>query len=106
MRCWSGVAGTNPRICWHAAGARCSARAMRNCVGRASLDVKPDRGFSGCHFKSERVMPGCLGLDAMWQMVGFYLGWIGGEGRGRALGGSELAVGVVKLSNGREVGYK
>src|SRR5258705_2576659 len=53
---------------------------------RAELDVKPDLWFFGCHFKNDPVMPGCLGLDAMWQMVGFYLGWIGGEGRGRALG--------------------
>ena len=53
---------------------------------RAELDVKPDLWFFGCHFKNDPVMPGCLGLDALWQMVGFYLGWIGGEGRGRALG--------------------
>ncbi len=53
---------------------------------RAELDVKPDLWFFGCHFKNDPVMPGCLGLDAMWQMVGFYLGWVGGEGRGRALG--------------------
>ena len=44
---------------------------------RAELDVKPDLWFFGCHFKNDPVMPGCLGLDAMWQMVGFYLGWIG-----------------------------
>ena len=50
---------------------------------RAELDVKPDLWFFGCHFKNDPVMPGCLGLDALWQMVGFYLGWIGGEGRGR-----------------------
>ena len=49
---------------------------------RAELDVKPDLWFFGCHFKNDPVMPGCLGLDAMWQMVGFYLGWVGGEGRG------------------------
>ena len=52
-------------------------------VVRAELDVKPDLWFFGCHFKNDPVMPGCLGLDALWQMVGFYLGWIGGEGRGR-----------------------
>ena len=57
---------------------------------RAELDVKPDLWFFGCHFKGDPVMPGCLGLDALWQMVGFYLGWVGGEGRGRALGLGEL----------------
>ena len=57
---------------------------------RAELDVKPDLWFFGCHFKNDPVMPGCLGLDALWQMVGFYLGWSGGEGRGRALGLGEL----------------
>jgi len=46
---------------------------------RAELEVNPDLWFFGCHFKNDPVMPGCLGLDAMWQMVGFYLGWIGGE---------------------------
>jgi 3-hydroxyacyl-[acyl-carrier protein] dehydratase / trans-2-decenoyl-[acyl-carrier protein] isomerase len=54
-------------------------------VVRAELDVKPDLWFFGCHFKNDPVMPGCLGLDAFWQMVGFYLGWIGGEGRGQVL---------------------
>src|ERR1700692_3550302 len=48
---------------------------------RAELDVKPDLWFFGCHFKGDPVMPGCLGLDALWQMVGFYLGWRGGVGR-------------------------
>ena len=52
-------------------------------VVRAELDVKPDLWFFGCHFKNDPVMPGCLGLDALWQMIGFYLGWTGGEGRGR-----------------------
>ena len=50
----------------------------------AELDVKPDLWFFGCHFEGDPVMPGCLGLDAMWQLVGFYLGWKGGPGRGRA----------------------
>lgn len=57
---------------------------------RAELEVKPDLWFFGCHFKGDPVMPGCLGLDALWQMVGFFLGWSGGPGRGRALGLSEL----------------
>jgi 3-hydroxyacyl-[acyl-carrier protein] dehydratase/trans-2-decenoyl-[acyl-carrier protein] isomerase len=52
----------------------------------AELDVTPDLWFFDCHFNGDPVMPGCLGLDAMWQLVGFYLGWRGGPGRGRALG--------------------
>ncbi|GAB4351240.1 MAG: 3-hydroxyacyl-[acyl-carrier-protein] dehydratase FabA [Immundisolibacter sp.] len=57
---------------------------------RAELDVRPDLWFFGCHFDGDPVMPGCLGLDAMWQLVGFYLGWIGGPGHGRALGAEEV----------------
>ena len=57
---------------------------------RAELDVKPDLWFFLCHFKGDPVMPGCLGLDALWQMVGFFLGWLGAPGRGRALGLGEL----------------
>lgn len=57
---------------------------------RAELAVKPDLWFFGCHFKGDPVMPGCLGLDALWQMLGFFLGWSGGKGRGRALGLGEL----------------
>ncbi len=52
----------------------------------AELNINPDLWFFNCHFKDDPVMPGCLGLDAMWQLVGFYLGWIGEPGRGRALG--------------------
>lgn len=52
----------------------------------AELDITPDLWFFGCHFPGDPVMPGCLGLDAMWQLVGFYLGWMGYPGRGRALG--------------------
>ena len=52
----------------------------------AELDVNPDLWFFDCHFKGDPVMPGCLGLDAMWQLVGFYLGWTGKPGKGRALG--------------------
>ena len=54
---------------------------------RAELAVKPDLWFFPCHFKGDPVMPGCLGLDALWQMTGFFLGWGGSPGRGRALGG-------------------
>lgn len=57
---------------------------------RAELDVKPDLWFFLCHFKGDPVMPGCLGLDALWQMVGFFLGWVGSSGRGRALGMGEV----------------
>ena len=56
----------------------------------AELDVNPDLWFFECHFKGDPVMPGCLGLDAMWQLVGFWLGWSGGKGRGRALGVGEV----------------
>ena len=55
-------------------------------VLKAELDIKNDLWFFDCHFKEDPVMPGCLGLDAMWQLVGFYLGWLGNPGRGRALG--------------------
>jgi 3-hydroxyacyl-[acyl-carrier protein] dehydratase / trans-2-decenoyl-[acyl-carrier protein] isomerase len=56
----------------------------------AELDVKPDLWFFNCHFPGDPVMPGCLGLDAMWQLVGFWLGWSGSPGRGRALGVGEV----------------
>ena len=59
----------------------------------AELDVRPDLWFFGCHFENDPVMPGCLGLDALWQLVGFFLGWLGVPGRGRALG-----VGGVKFT--------
>ena len=59
----------------------------------AELDIRSDLWFFDCHFKDDPVMPGCLGLDAMWQLVGFYLGWLGNPGRGRALG-----VGAVKFT--------
>ncbi|ARB45247.1 3-hydroxyacyl-[acyl-carrier-protein] dehydratase FabA [Alloalcanivorax xenomutans] len=59
----------------------------------AELDIHPDMWFFQCHFETDPVMPGCLGLDATWQLLGFYLGWLGHPGRGRALG-----VGQVKFS--------
>ncbi len=59
-------------------------------VVRAELDVGPDLWFFACHFKGDPVMPGCLGLDALWQLCGFYLGWLGLPGRGRALGVGEV----------------
>ena len=60
---------------------------------RAELDIDPKLWFFDCHFVNDPVMPGCLGLDAMWQLLGFYLGWLGLEGKGRA-----LSVGNVKFS--------
>ena len=59
----------------------------------AELDIVPGLWFFDCHFDGDPVMPGCLGLDAMWQLIGFFLGWSGAEGRGRALGS-----GIVKFS--------
>ena len=56
----------------------------------AELDIHPDLWFFACHFQGDPVMPGCLGLDAMWQLIGFYLGWMGGPGKGRALGVGEV----------------
>jgi 3-hydroxyacyl-[acyl-carrier protein] dehydratase/trans-2-decenoyl-[acyl-carrier protein] isomerase len=56
----------------------------------AELDIRPDLWFFQCHFETDPVMPGCLGLDAMWQLIGFFLCWSGGPGRGRALGCGEV----------------
>jgi len=56
----------------------------------AELDITPDLWFFDCHFEGDPVMPGCLGLDSMWQLIGFFLGWKGGPGRGRALGAGEV----------------
>jgi 3-hydroxyacyl-[acyl-carrier protein] dehydratase/trans-2-decenoyl-[acyl-carrier protein] isomerase len=72
---------------------------------RAELDVNPELWFFGCHFKGDPVMPGCLGLDALWQMVGFFLGWTGGVGRGRALGLGELKLAGQVLPNVTKVVY-
>lgn len=66
----------------------------------AELDIKNDLWFFDCHFKTDPVMPGCLGLDAMWQLVGFFLGWAGNPGKGRALGAGEVKfVGEVLQNN-------
>ncbi|MFG1350623.1 3-hydroxyacyl-[acyl-carrier-protein] dehydratase FabA [Xanthobacter autotrophicus] len=72
---------------------------------RAELDVNPDLWFFSCHFKGDPVMPGCLGLDAMWQLVGFYLGWLGSTGRGRALGLGELKFSGQVLPGVKKVVY-
>lgn len=71
----------------------------------AELDVKPDLWFFECHFKGDPVMPGCLGLDAMWQLLGFYLGWTGAPGSGRALGLGELKFSGQVLPNIKKVKY-
>jgi 3-hydroxyacyl-[acyl-carrier protein] dehydratase / trans-2-decenoyl-[acyl-carrier protein] isomerase len=72
---------------------------------RAELDVKPDLWFFLCHFKGDPVMPGCLGLDALWQMVGFFLGWTGSPGRGRALGTGEIKFSDQVLPSVKKVVY-
>ena len=117
------------RTFWPAGGANCSARAMRSLplppmlmfdriteisedggangkgVVRAELDVKPDLWFFGCHFKGDPVMPGCLGLDALWQLTGFFLGWLGPPGRGRALGVGEVKFADQVLPTVKKVVY-
>ncbi len=72
----------------------------------AELDINPDLWFFQCHFKSDPVMPGCLGLDAMWQLIGFFLGWIGGEGYGRALGAGEIKFKGQVLPDAKKVEYR
>ncbi|MGB5305062.1 MAG: 3-hydroxyacyl-[acyl-carrier-protein] dehydratase FabA [Gammaproteobacteria bacterium] len=72
----------------------------------AELDIKPELWFFGCHFEGDPVMPGCLGLDAMWQLVGFYLGWVGAPGRGRALGAGEVKFTGQVTPNNQMVTYR
>lgn len=71
----------------------------------AELDIHPDLWFFRCHFPGDPVMPGCLGLDAMWQLVGFFLGWRGNPGRGRALGSGEVKFTGQVLPGARLVRY-
>ena len=71
----------------------------------AELDINPDLWFFGCHFEEDPVMPGCLGLDAMWQIVGFFLGWKGNPGRGRALGSGEVKFFGQVLPTAKKVTY-
>jgi 3-hydroxyacyl-[acyl-carrier protein] dehydratase/trans-2-decenoyl-[acyl-carrier protein] isomerase len=71
----------------------------------AELDVKPELWFFRCHFAGDPVMPGCLGLDALWQMLGFFLGWLGAPGKGRALGVGEVKLTGMVLPGVRKVEY-
>ena len=72
----------------------------------AELDIKPELWFFDCHFKGDPVMPGCLGLDAMWQLVGFYLGWLEKPGKGRALGVGEVKFTGQVLDTIKKVTYQ
>ena len=74
-------------------------------LARAELSVKPDLWFFPCHFKGDPVMPGALGLDALWQLLGFFLGWLGAPGKGRALGLGELKFSGVVLPTMKKVVY-
>ena len=74
-------------------------------VVEAEFDINPDLWFFKCHFQGDPVMPGCLGLDALWQMAGFFLGWMGGQGKGRALGMGEAKFSGMVLPNNKLVTY-
>ena len=73
---------------------------------RAELDIRPDLWFFGCHFIGDPVMPGCLGVDAMWQLTGFFLPWLGETGRGRALGAGEIKFTGQVLPDAKVVSYE
>lgn len=75
-------------------------------VLRAELDIRPDLWFFGCHFDGDPVMPGCLGLDAMWQLSGFFLPWLGEPGRGRALGVGQVKFSGQVLPSAKRVRYE
>jgi 3-hydroxyacyl-[acyl-carrier protein] dehydratase/trans-2-decenoyl-[acyl-carrier protein] isomerase len=72
---------------------------------RAEFEVKPGLWFFACHFKGDPVMPGCLGVDALWQLLGFFLGWLGATGRGRALGVGEIKFSGQVLPSVKKVIY-
>ena len=71
----------------------------------AELDLTEDLWFFKCHFEGDSVMPGCLGLDAMWQLLGFFLGWKGGLGKGRALGAGEVRFSGQVLPSSKKITY-
>ena len=71
----------------------------------AEFDIHPDLWFFQCHFQGDPVMPGCLGLDALWQLVGFFLGWMGGIGKGRALGVDEVKFTGMVLPTAKKITY-
>ena len=71
----------------------------------AEFDIRPDLWFFGCHFENDPVMPGCLGLDAMWQLVGFFLGWMGLPGRGRALSTGQVKFSGEVLPSARAISF-
>jgi|TARA_B100001063_G_scaffold182403_1_gene171562 3-hydroxyacyl-[acyl-carrier protein] dehydratase/trans-2-decenoyl-[acyl-carrier protein] isomerase len=71
----------------------------------AEMDINKDLWFFQCHFEGDPVMPGCLGLDAMWQLLGFYLGWKGGPGKGRALGSGEVKFTGQVLPSAKKITY-
>ncbi|MEW8341176.1 MAG: 3-hydroxyacyl-[acyl-carrier-protein] dehydratase FabA [Candidatus Thiodiazotropha taylori] len=73
---------------------------------QAELDIDPELWFFDCHFPGDPVMPGCLGLDAMWQLVGFFLAWIGNPGHGRALGVGEVKFTGQVLPSAKSVTYQ
>ena len=72
----------------------------------AELDINPDLWFFGCHFETDPVMPGCLGVDALWQLTGFFLSWMGYEGKGRALGAGEIKFFGQVLPHAKTVRYE
>ena len=72
----------------------------------AEFDIKPDLWFFPCHFQGDPVMPGCLGLDALWQLTGFFLGWLGEPGKGRALGVGEVKLGGMVTPAVKKVTYE
>ena len=74
-------------------------------VVKAEMEIHPDLWFFKCHFQHDPVMPGCLGLDAMWQLVGFFLGWMGGPGKGRALGVGEVKFSGMVLPTNKLISY-
>jgi 3-hydroxyacyl-[acyl-carrier protein] dehydratase/trans-2-decenoyl-[acyl-carrier protein] isomerase len=74
-------------------------------VVKAEMDINPDLWFFKCHFQNDPVMPGCRGLDAMWQLVGFFLGWMGAPGKGRALGVGEVKFSGMVLPNNKLISY-